>query len=66
MHFRISFQDWELEEVTCFLEHIPSLKVQEGEDSLAWKNDGRGKFSVKSYYKSLRAETNLLFPAKEI
>ena len=42
------------------------LKVQEGEDSLAWKNDGRGKFSVKSYYKSLRAESNFLFPANEI
>ena len=66
VHFRISFQDWELEEVTCFLEHIPSLKVQEGENSLVWKNDGRGKFSVKSYYKSLRVENNLLFPAKEI
>ena len=66
VHFRRSFHDWELEEVTCFLEHIPSLKVQEGEDSLVWKNDGRGKFSVKSYYKSLRVENNLLFPAKEI
>ena len=42
------------------------LKVQEGEDSLAWKNDGRGKFSVKSYYKSLRAEKKILFPANEI
>ena len=61
MHFRRSFQDWELEEVTRFLE-----KVQEGEDSLVWKNDERGKFSVKSYYKSLRAENIVLFPAKEI
>ncbi|RVW59213.1 hypothetical protein CK203_111095 [Vitis vinifera] len=41
-------------------------EVQEGEDSLAWKNDGRGKFSVKSYYKSLRAESNFLFLANEI
>ena len=61
VHFRRSFQDWELEEVTRFLE-----KVQEGEDSLVWKNDERGKFSVKSYYKSLRAENIVLFPAKEI
>ena len=53
-------------EATHFLEHIFVLKVQEGEDSLAWKNDGRGKFSVESYYKSLRAESNFLFPANEI
>ena len=65
-HFRRSFQDWELEEVTHFLEHISALKVQEGEDSLIWKNDGRRMFTVKSYYKSLRTENNLLFPAKEI
>ncbi|RVW61158.1 E3 ubiquitin-protein ligase MBR2 [Vitis vinifera] len=26
-------------------------EVQEGGDSLVWKNDGRGKFSVKSYYR---------------
>ena len=61
VHFRRSFQDWELEEVTRFLE-----KVQEGEDSLVWKNDERGKLSVESYYKSLRAENIVLFPAKEI
>ena len=34
------------------------IKVQEGEDSLVWKNDGRGKFSVKLYYRSLRAENS--------
>ena len=42
--------------MTVFLEHIYALKVQEREDSLVGKNDGRGKFSIKSYYKSLRAE----------
>ena len=46
MHFRRSFQDWELEEVTRFLELIFEVKVQEREDSLVWKNDGRGKFNV--------------------
>ena len=30
------------------------------------KNDGKGKYSVKSYYNSLRAENNLSFPTKEI
>ena len=30
------------------------------------KNDGKGKYSIKSYYISLRAENNLLFPAKEV
>ena len=66
VHFRRSFQDWELKEVTHFLEYISAVKVQELEDSLVWKNDGKGKFNVKSYYRSLRAENSFLFPAKEI
>ena len=66
MHFRRSFQYWELEEVTRFLKHIFAVKLQEGEDSLVWKNDGRGKFSVKSYYESLNAENSFLFLAKDI
>ena len=44
--------------MTHFLEHISALKIQKREDSLVWKNDERGKFSVKSYYKSLRAEND--------
>ena len=66
MHFRRSFQGWELEEVTRFLEHVSTVKVQEGEDSLVWKIERRGKFNVRSYCKSLRAENSLLFPTKEI
>ena len=64
--FRRPSQDWELEEVSQFLEHIFSSKVQEGEDALIWKNYGKGKFNVKSYYISLRDENNLSFPAKEV
>ena len=44
--------------MTHFLEHISSLKVQEGDDTLIWKVDGRGKYSVESYHNSLRAENN--------
>ena len=66
VQFRRSFQDWELEKVTHFLEHIFPLKVQEGEDTLIWKDDRRGKFNVKSYCNPLRVENNLIFPAKEI
>ena len=66
VHYRRSFQDWESEEVTRFLEHISAVKVQEGEDSLVWKIERRGKLNVKSYYRSLRAENSLLFSAKEI
>ena len=39
VHFRRFFQDWELKEVTHFLDRISTLKVQEGEDSLVWKNE---------------------------
>ena len=38
------FQDWELKEVSQSLEHTTSSKVQEGEDTLIWKNDGKGKY----------------------
>ena len=58
VHFRRSFQDWELEEVSRFLEHISAVKVQEGEDFLVWKIERRGKFSVKSYYRSLKEDNN--------
>ncbi|RVW57651.1 putative ribonuclease H protein [Vitis vinifera] len=55
------FQDWELKEVSQSLEHTTSSKVQEGEDTLIWKNDGKGK------YRRLlsKVKNNLLFLAKE-
>ena len=52
--------------MTRFLEHISAVKVQERDDSLVWKNDGRGKCNVKLYYRFLRVENSFLFPAKEI
>ena len=52
--------------MTRFLEHISAVKVQERDDSLVWKNDGRGKCNVKLYYRSLRVENSFLFPTKEI
>ena len=48
------------------LNHISTVKVQEGEDSLVWKIERKGKFSVKSYYRSLKVENGPLFPAKEV
>nr|CAN80785.1 hypothetical protein VITISV_022938 [Vitis vinifera] len=66
VHFRRSFQDWELEEMTRFLDYISTVKVQEGEDSLVWKIERRGKFNVKSYYRSLKDENSPLFPTKEV
>ena len=52
--------------MTRLLEHIFVVKVQEEEDSLLWKIERKEKFNVKSYYRSLRAENNILFLAKEI
>ncbi|RVX13021.1 hypothetical protein CK203_009904 [Vitis vinifera] len=65
VHFRRPFHDWELEEVNRFLIHISAVKVQEREDSLIWKIERKGKFSVKSYYRSLKVENSPLFLAKE-
>ena len=48
------------------VDHISAVKVQEGEDSLVWKIERRGKFSVKSYYRSLKDENSPFFPAKEV
>ena len=48
------------------LNHISAVKVQEGEDSLVWKIEKKGKFSVKSYYRSLKVENSPLLPAKEV
>ena len=53
-------------EVTHFLRFLYSLKVQEGEDTLYWKEGRRGIFNVKSYYCSLRMENNVVFLGKEI
>ncbi|RVW24857.1 hypothetical protein CK203_115896 [Vitis vinifera] len=55
VHFRRPFQDWEVEEVTHFLGSLDLFKVQEGEDTLCWKED------VKSYYCSLSGENNFVF-----
>ena len=66
VHFRRPFHDWELEGVNRFLIHISAVKVQEGEDSLIWKIERKGKFNVKSYYRSLKVENNPLFLIKEV
>ena len=66
VHFRRPFQDWEVEEVTRFLGSLNPLKVQEGEDTLCWKEDRRGLFRVKSYYCFLSGENNFVFSGKEV
>ena len=48
-----------------FLELFHPLKVQ-GRNTLIWKDDKWGNFSVKLYYISLRPENNLVFPGKKI
>ena len=52
--------------MTQFLELVYPLKVQEGGDTLLWKDDRRENFNIKSYYRSLSTENNLVFLAKEI
>ena len=52
--------------MTYFLGFLYPLKVQEGEDTLFWKEVRRGIFSVKSYYCSLRMENNAVFLGKGV
>ena len=43
-----TLQDWEIGVVTQFMELIYSMRVQEdGEDSLPWKHNKRGRFNAK-------------------
>ena len=42
------------------------LAMSTREDSLIWKIERKGKFSVKSYYQSLKVENRPLFPTKEV
>ena len=42
------------------------LAMSTREDSLIWKIERKGKFSVKSYYRSLKVENKPLFPEKEV
>ena len=52
--------------MTHFLVFLYPLKVQEGEDTLCWKEDRKGIFGVKSCYCSLRMENSVVFPGKVI
>lgn len=50
-----------------FMELIHKVRVLEsGEDSLPWREERKGMFRVKSFYKSLHDENLALFLAKEI
>lgn len=61
------FQDWELGVVMQFMELIHKVRVLEsGEDNLPWREERKGMFRVKSFYKSLHDENLALFLAKEI
>ena len=65
--FRRHFQDWELGVVMEFMELIHKVRVLElGEDNLPWREERKGMFRVKSFYKSLHDENLALFLAKEI
>lgn len=50
-----------------FMELIHKVRVLEsGEDNLPWREERKGMFRVKSFYKSLHDENLALFLAKEI
>lgn len=59
------FNDWELEEVMAFYQVLYESKILEGEnDSLVWRKDSKGLFSVKSFYNCLSPIGNSFLPAK--
>lgn len=48
------FNDWELDRVLNFFQQLYDSKISfEGNDSLVWRKDAKGLFSVKSFYNTL-------------
>ncbi|WMV38316.1 hypothetical protein MTR67_031701 [Solanum verrucosum] len=54
LHLRRNLNDWEMTFVAAFLNTVPqNLNLTEERDSLVWKVDSKGIFTVKSAYKDL-------------
>ena len=63
-YFSRALNDWEVEEVERFLEHLHGKRVLgDVEDMVVWTKTKSGKFSVKSLYLALEADCNYLFPS---
>ncbi|RVW48810.1 hypothetical protein CK203_104318 [Vitis vinifera] len=55
--------DWEVEEVERFLEHLHGKRVLgDVEDMVVWTETKSGKFSTKSLYLALEADCPVMFP----
>lgn len=62
-------QDWELESVASFMDHISisAVSLRRNEvDKMYWKLSPRGVFDVRSYYKALQPSITCPFPWKSL
>jgi len=60
-------QDWEVEMVLSFYEHLYSNRIQHGEvDRLVWNLSKRESFEVKTFYRALASQEAVSFPWKSI
>ena len=65
IQFHQAPNDWEVERVDAFYEHIYSkMRRGVGVDSLFWKLTPNGVFDVRSFYNSLFAPPTISFPWK--
>ncbi|GFS31499.1 acyl-CoA N-acyltransferase with RING/FYVE/PHD-type zinc finger protein [Actinidia rufa] len=65
--FRRGAQDWELEAFVDFFSALQDVQpVSEEEDRWRWKKQGKGKFTVTSFYHSLSGFGDPTFPWKGI
>ena len=65
IQFHQAPNDWEVERVDAFYEHIYSkMRRGVGVDSLFWKLTPNGVFDVRSFYNSLSAPPTISFPWK--
>ncbi|RVW88076.1 Transposon TX1 uncharacterized 149 kDa protein [Vitis vinifera] len=62
-----AFNDWEVEEVSSFMERLHRSRVTEDvEDRVSWTETKSGKFSVKSLYLAIEAGGSARFPSSLI
>ena len=65
IQFHRAPDDWEVERVDAFYEHIYSKMPRGvGVDSFFWKLSPNGVFDVRSFYNSLSAPSTISFPWK--
>ena len=66
MSFIRDFNDWELDIVGNLLRELRGHRITLEEDSVLWKEGGKGQFRVKEAYSLLDRPLTVVFPKNKI